>query len=128
MGKFWDEFRTAAGDQVRGGMKYGFSTSAGHNARAMKAARAERESRLGQEATDRTLGSAYREAKKQRGKRDIQFEQDGYIVRVTNGRDRRTNKYTTDIIIIDPEDRTGHWHFVVDEFGTELINEWRLNH
>lgn len=43
MGKFWDELRTALGDQVRGSMKYGASTSYRHNKAAIEAARAERE-------------------------------------------------------------------------------------
>ncbi|MFA4052602.1 MULTISPECIES: hypothetical protein [Mycobacteroides] len=131
MGKLWDEFKTALGDQARGSMKYGASTSVGHNYRAMKAARDERESReyrLGQAAADRALGEAYRHAKRQRGKRDFQFDHEGFKVKVTNGHDRRRNQYTTDIIIVDPRDRTGHWHFIVDEWGNEILNEWRDNH
>lgn len=43
MGRIWDELKTALGDQVRGSMKYGASTSFGHNRDAMLAARSERE-------------------------------------------------------------------------------------
>ncbi|WP_100485554.1 hypothetical protein [Mycobacteroides abscessus] len=135
MGKFWDEFTTAFGDQMRGSMKYGASTSFGHNRKAMLAARAEREAReaerdyqLGQKAADRALGEAYRHAKRQRGKHDIQFDHEGFRVKVKNGYDRKSGQYTTDIIIIDPRDLTGHWHFVVDEWGNEIVDEWRDNH
>lgn len=42
MGKGWDEFKKAAGDQLRGSLKYGASTSYRHNRAAMEAARQER--------------------------------------------------------------------------------------
>lgn len=57
MGKGWDAFREALGDQVRGSVKYGASTSFRHNKAAMEAARAEREARSARYA--RATGSDY---------------------------------------------------------------------
>ena len=45
MGKFWDELKLGLRDQAVGAMKYGASTSYGHNRDAMMAAKREREER-----------------------------------------------------------------------------------
>lgn len=133
MGKFWDELKLGLRDQAVGAVKFGPSTSYGHNRDAMLAARAEREgrerqtARIGTAATDATLGHAYREAKAQRG-RDVQFDSDGVKVLVKNGFSRRFNRYTTDIVLIDPGRAGEHLHIVLDEQGTEIHQEWTANH
>lgn len=82
---------------------------------------------LGQNATEKALGSAYREAKAQRG-RDVQFKQDGITVKVKNGYSKKFDRYTTDIILIDPGRVGEHLHIVLDEDGGEIHQAWTENH
>jgi hypothetical protein len=87
----------------------------------------QRRQRLGQEAADRALGVAYRQGKAQRG-RDVQFKQDGITVKVQNGYSRKYDRYTTDIILIDPGRPGEHLHYVLDEDGNEIHQAWTANH
>jgi hypothetical protein len=82
---------------------------------------------LGQRATDEALGRAYREAQAQRG-RDVQFESDGILVKVKNGYSRKFDRYTTDIILIDPGRPGEHLHYVLDDNGKEIHKRWTPNH
>lgn len=86
-----------------------------------------RRAALGQQAADAALGAAYREAKAQRG-RDTQFESHGIKVRVKNGYSRRFDRYTTDIVLIDPRRPSEHLHLVLDDNGNEIHNQWTKNH
>lgn len=87
----------------------------------------------GEEHRRRKLGQitikAYREAQKQKGKRDIQYEDEGYKVKVTNGYSRDLDRYTTDIIIVPRFNNPygHHQHVIFDEYGNEIMNEWRTN-
>ncbi|MFF2842516.1 hypothetical protein [Paenarthrobacter sp. NPDC057981] len=137
---FSDELKQGLRDQAVGAMKYGASSSPGHNRQAMLAAREERLAR--EEATRRRLGSAalsqshltslarraYREAQQQRGKRDIQFEENGIKVLVKNGYSRKFDKYTTDVILVDHASPEEHLHLIYDENGSEIHNMWTKNH
>jgi len=63
-----------------------------------------------------------------RGPRDIQARDEDVSVKVKNGYDRRTDEYTTDIIIAYRDKRVPfHHHFVIDENGRILIDEQRPN-
>ncbi|MBT2568552.1 hypothetical protein J7I84_19035 [Arthrobacter sp. ISL-85] len=136
---FWDELKQGLRDQAVGAVKYGASTSPGHNRQAMLAAREERLAReeaarrrmadvaLSQSDLTSVARAAYREAQKQKG-RDVQFEQGGVKVLVQNGYSRKFDKYTTDVIVIDPARRGEHLHVVYDENGAEIHNKWTKNH
>ena len=90
MGKIWDQFKRDMGDQVRGSIKYGPSTSYRHNKAAMDAARAEREEREARYADRFGAGEAY-------GDRNWSeplhaTTQDGRPVTVSFGRGPRTGE------------------------------------
>ena len=60
--------------------------------------------------------------------RDIQAQDDDVYVKVKNGYDRRSDEYTTDIIIAYRDKRIPfHHHFVIDEQGRVVIDEKRQN-
>lgn len=62
------------------------------------------------------------------GPRDIQAQDDDVYVKVKNGYDRRSDEYTTDIIIAYRDKRIPfHHHFVIDEQGRVVIDEKRRN-
>jgi len=60
--------------------------------------------------------------------RRVQYSDQDVTVKVTSGWSRRDHRVTTDIIVADRHNREEHLHIVLDEFGNELINEWRRNH
>jgi len=64
---------------------------------------------------------AYRQAQT-RGKRDLQYQEDGITVKVKNGYSRDGDDYTTDIILIDPGRPGEHLHIVFDSRGNEIFN------
>jgi len=81
---------------------------------------------LGQLAADNFFGPKYRQGKQgPREKEERMYN--GLRVRTKSGYSVSTDSYTTDVIIIDPEDKSGKWHFVVDEYGEILVNEWHSN-
>ena len=87
----------------------------------------ERRRRLGAQATESALRSAYREAQAQRG-RDVQFKSNGITVKVKNGYSRQYDQFTTDIILIDPGRPGEHLHYILDENGNEIYARWTQNH
>lgn len=63
-----------------------------------------------------------------KGPRSIQARDEDVSVKVKNGYDRRTDEYTTDIIIAYRDKRIPyHHHFVIDENGRVVTDEERPN-
>lgn len=63
-----------------------------------------------------------------RGPRTVQARDDDLVVKVKNGYDRRSDTYTTDIIIGYRDRRIPfHYHFVIDEHGHVIKDEERPN-
>lgn len=131
----WDRIKennkNAFRDNMAGTWRSIKNGTAGDLAATQAEVKAAKQERLAQEmgvkATDATLGKVYREAKAQRG-RDVQFESDGIKVLVKSGYSRKFDRYTTDIILIDPGRRGEHLHYVLDENGNEIHKEWTRNH
>lgn len=61
-------------------------------------------------------------------KREIQFQDRQYTVKVHVGfsRDHRAN--TTDVIVAVRHNSDEHFHLVIDEYGNVVFSEWRKNH
>lgn len=131
MGRFWEEFKQAGRDQMRGSMKYGASTSFRHNAAAMRAAREEREAQE-RERRRRLIGHVAQRAvlkatSEQKG-RDIQYVDDGCRVEVKSGYRRKNKAIVTDILVFDRTRKDGgHVHIVIDELGNVLHEEWTVH-
>lgn len=70
---------------------------------------------------------AARKAMAQPG-RDLQYKEDGVKVQVKNGYDYKSDSFTTDIILIDPDRPNEHYHFVANEAGKIVQKKWNKNH
>lgn len=94
----------------------------------MAAGKKERERRariqaLSAEAIRRTLREM-----STKGPREVQFEADGIKVLAKAGYSRRTDSFTTDIILVDPGRNGKHLHLVISDTGNVLHEEWTSNH
>ena len=87
--------------------------------------RQERERReLGRQALRQVAERAARRASAESGREEV-IEENGITLKIKNGFDHRSGELTTDILVFDKDDNSGHWHLVVDERGKLIINEWR---
>ena len=138
MGRWWDEFKQAMGDQARGSMKYGASSSLSHNAAAMRAARNQRlveEARAREKQRGREPEAA-REARRiqeerlrqhPRGEYSANGTFDGKQAYIETGYDAETGRPKLDIYYggqgkpLGP----GHGH-VIRYRDTDQIVFWRL--
>lgn len=72
---------------------------------------------------------AYRrvQAKYQPGQADLQYLDGEYRVTVKSGYGFDQDAATTEILIYPRQDNPSgsHWHIVIDDHGTEIMNEWR---
>ena len=59
---------------------------------------------------------------------DVQSENSDGKVKVRHGLSRDYNVDTTEFIITDSSDKTGHQHVVIDKNGREIYNQWNENH
>jgi exonuclease VII large subunit len=142
MGRFWDAFKEAAGDQARGSMKYGVSTSYRHNAAAIRAGREERLAREARTQQSQRLGEAavqasqtghqiyeYLKSSGQLSKASNLLENADYKVTVKRDYSKIRKCFTVDLIIVDKSVKDKHIHAVYEEeSGREVICEWRKNH
>jgi hypothetical protein len=61
------------------------------------------------------------------GRREVQYEDGDFTVKVRSGYSRDSDADVTDIMIIPRHDnpRGSHQHVIIDEDGNEIMNEWR---
>lgn len=67
-------------------------------------------------------------AKTQTTPRMIQHDDSEFKVTVRSGYDRRHDAIVTDVLIFDKQNKREHYHLIIDEHGSELFSEWRVNH
>ena len=59
---------------------------------------------------------------------NIQSDNENGKVKVKDGYSSDFGVNTTEFILTDKTDTTGHHHVVMDEDGNEIFNSWRNNH
>jgi hypothetical protein len=58
---------------------------------------------------------------------DVQYRDDDIFVKVRAGHSRDRDCPTSDFIIGERSDHYGHQHVVIDDYGHELFNGYRVN-
>lgn len=60
--------------------------------------------------------------------RDIQYQDSGCTVKVRNGYDTRSGRFTTDIVVYDRTRSDGqHYHLVLNDRGDVIAEHWKAN-
>jgi hypothetical protein len=67
-------------------------------------------------------------ARQQTDKREIQYQDGNFTVKVRSGYSRNRDAMTTDVIIAERSSSSEHYHLVIDDYGNVVFSEWRKNH
>ena len=59
---------------------------------------------------------------------DMQSKNNDGTVKVKHGYSYDNSIDTTEFIVTDSSDKTGHQHIVIDKNGREIHNQWHDNH